>query len=108
MPLIYYFLSGDNSVTGVNERKQMKKLVQNVARGVLKVGDVIRRNGKMLVVFGFSAVGVALCRAQGTIADPTSGVVTSVTTDVGLIVGALVSIIVAFIGLAYLKRLKRG
>jgi hypothetical protein len=54
------------------------------------------------------AIGGGVMTASAQITDPTSATVTTVTTDVALIVSALASIIVAFIGLAYLKRLKRG
>jgi hypothetical protein len=42
----------------------MKKFVQSAARGVLKLGDAIRRNGKKLTVVGFTVGGAALCQAQ--------------------------------------------
>ncbi len=44
----------------------MRKLVRGIARGVCKVGDIVHRNGKKLLVVGFTAAGAALCQAQGT------------------------------------------
>src|ERR1039458_8369659 len=44
--------------------EKMKELVQSAARGVLKVGEVVYRNGKALVVVGFTAAGAVICSAQ--------------------------------------------
>ncbi len=65
-----YFYSGQlktsagNSAGRVTERFQMKNAVQTLARGVLKVGDVIQRNGKKLVVTAVTVGGAALACAQ--------------------------------------------
>lgn len=66
----------------------MKKMVQIAARGVLKVGDVVYRNGKKLLVVGFTVGGAALCSAQtdatviATDAQTAFGVIAPITITI--------------------------
>ncbi len=43
---------------------KLKQFGQSLARGVVKVGDTIRHNGKTFLVIGISAAGSLLCQAQ--------------------------------------------
>lgn len=63
-------------------------MVQAAARGVLKVGDVIRRNGKAFTVVAVTAAGVALASAQtdatviATNAQTAFGVIAPITITI--------------------------
>jgi hypothetical protein len=66
----------------------MKKMLQGTARGVLKIGDYVYRNGKTYVVVGFTVAGAVLCQAQtdatviATNAQSAFGVIAPITITI--------------------------
>jgi amino acid transporter len=91
--------------TGKTYDAETGREVLPVARASRPVG-LFEKLFMLLLVVCVLAFGAMSASAQ--ITDPTASTVTTVSTDVGLIVAALAAIIVAFIGLSYLKRLRRG
>ncbi|MEJ0089955.1 MAG: hypothetical protein WDM80_09455 [Limisphaerales bacterium] len=78
----------------------MKKFIKACASGVLKVGDVIQRNGKKLVVVGITVGGALVCQAQ---TDATV-IATNAQTAFGVVAPITITIVGFYVILKIAKR----